>query len=679
MATVSTTLKMFDQFSQPLQRVVSQVNSAVSAMGRLQRALQVPAPPPIRVRLNLNLASLRTQINSAWRGLGTSGIVVQVRLDTARALRQASALRAQILSRIGTITARLSLTLPGNLNNLLTGLQRLVTQLLGAIERLRLPPGGGGDGGDGNDGGIAGRLSKLKGLAANPNVQELFRATLGGAMEQQRMQDMFIARTGDAQIGTAMFERFKADAMASGQDVNKFLQSTLSFFPVTQNTDQLTGLNSLAQRLSAFDSTGNGIEGAAAALKGVWSGDIASLAGSFNLPEADIRAFGLDELGKSGDVDGFIKAFDQLLEKQGMGQAAFETMLKSPAKQMEILGNNVRTAFANAGGSAVKGLLPIIVMLNDAFQAGKFQVFFDMLSLGLSWLVNVGLAAFTILKQGLAMLGEVAYNAGVVLLGLSPILLGVAAAAVVYLAYIKMLALWATIMEAKTRLWAAAEAALQFIMRLNPTLRIIMLIMGLVTAIATLIALTNGIKQVFSDVFGFAVDSAEGAVNAIVALINGAISGVNEVSGFFANLLGVEHKKIEEIEFKADFKKFKQSGQDMIKNFSMDELKSKIGLEMPGGLNNQDIPAQWNANIGEVLKVGGGGQINDKVDIPSEDLAAMRDLAEMKNIQNFVTLTPTVQVTTGDIHQPMDVNKMIRQIEEAMAREMAQNAEGVYR
>lgn len=88
-------------------------------------------------------------------------------------------------------------------------------------------------------------------------------------MEQQKMMDMFVARTGDAEIGTAMFEKFKADALKTGQDVNKSLQSTLSFFSATQNTDQLSKLNNFAQRMNAFDSAGNGIEGAAFALKGL--------------------------------------------------------------------------------------------------------------------------------------------------------------------------------------------------------------------------------------------------------------------------------------------------------------------------------------------------------------------------------------------------------------------------
>ncbi|AWB31520.1 hypothetical protein FDC06_08170 [Clostridium botulinum] len=70
--------------------------------------------------------------------------------------------------------------------------------------------------------------------------------------------------------------------------------------------------------------------------------------------------------------------------------------------------------------------------------------------------------------------------------------------------------------------------------------------------------------------------------------------------------------------------------------------------------------------------------IDDKIDISNEHLEMMRDLAEMESIQNFVTLTPTVQVTTGDIKEEADINKIISKIENYMENELANSAEGVY-
>lgn len=70
--------------------------------------------------------------------------------------------------------------------------------------------------------------------------------------------------------------------------------------------------------------------------------------------------------------------------------------------------------------------------------------------------------------------------------------------------------------------------------------------------------------------------------------------------------------------------------------------------------------------------------IDDKIDVSNEHLEMLRDLAEQESIQNFVTLTPTVQVTTGDIKEEADIDKIIAKIENYMEGELKSSAEGVY-
>ncbi|MGE6261101.1 hypothetical protein ACQKCU_25045 [Heyndrickxia sporothermodurans] len=82
--------------------------------------------------------------------------------------------------------------------------------------------------------------------------------------------------------------------------------------------------------------------------------------------------------------------------------------------------------------------------------------------------------------------------------------------------------------------------------------------------------------------------------------------------------------------------------------------------------------------IPKVGKVDEVDKINKSVDISSEDLKMLRELAEIKNIQNFVTLTPTVQVTTGDIKSESDIDKIIAQIENRLTNEVKSTAQGVY-
>jgi hypothetical protein len=82
--------------------------------------------------------------------------------------------------------------------------------------------------------------------------------------------------------------------------------------------------------------------------------------------------------------------------------------------------------------------------------------------------------------------------------------------------------------------------------------------------------------------------------------------------------------------------------------------------------------------ISNVGHVGSVGKVEDKVDISSEDLKMMRELAELNAIQNFVTLTPTVQVTTGDINSGADLNTIMTRISTVLQEELVSTAEGVY-
>src|SRR5690606_28101160 len=102
-----------------------------------------------------------------------------------------------------------------------------------------------------------------------------------------------------------------------------------------------------------------------------------------------------------------------------------------------------------------------------------------------------------------------------------------------------------------------------------------------------------------------------------------------------------------------------------------------------GGIGDVGAMADINKHLANIDKngldkVGKVGKIEDKVDISSEDLKLMRELAELKSIQNFVTLTPTVNVTTGDIRNDADIDTIIRRIEQSLEREIANSAAGVW-
>ncbi len=127
-------------------------------------------------------------------------------------------------------------------------------------------------------------------------------------------------------------------------------------------------------------------------------------------------------------------------------------------------------------------------------------------------------------------------------------------------------------------------------------------------------------------------------------------------------------------------------GQDIGQNLShaaskgikgaVDYLGDMFTMPKVPGLPGGDGSTTSVDSVGKVNEVG---KINDTVDISSEDLKTMRELAEMKNIQNFVTLTPSF--TFGDTHvrqEGRSVDEIIANIGDRLNEAIASGAQGVY-
>lgn len=82
-------------------------------------------------------------------------------------------------------------------------------------------------------------------------------------------------------------------------------------------------------------------------------------------------------------------------------------------------------------------------------------------------------------------------------------------------------------------------------------------------------------------------------------------------------------------------------------------------------------------DIGNVGHVGSVGKVDEDVNIADEDLKFLRDVAEMRYVQNFVTLTPTVAVD-AKISEKVDVDEVVSRIESKLEDEFTAAAEGVY-
>ncbi|MDP4110368.1 MAG: hypothetical protein Q8878_10120, partial [Bacillota bacterium] len=90
------------------------------------------------------------------------------------------------------------------------------------------------------------------------------------------------------------------------------------------------------------------------------------------------------------------------------------------------------------------------------------------------------------------------------------------------------------------------------------------------------------------------------------------------------------------------------------------------------GYNLIESIEQENSSVGKCAEYifDNNAGIEDGADISAENLKTMRGLAETKSIRNFIKLTPTVTVTTGDIKSETGVDGLVSKIERALSMEM---------
>lgn len=574
------------------------------------------------------------------------------------------------------------------------------------------------------------------------STKSMAQASVGAAWENQAIKEQYALRLGDADAGAAMFDRFRQEALQAGADAKEYLAGSLDNLAVTRDAEQASQLNRFARQLSLFDSQGGGLGGSFAALQAAMKGDVGSLSGRFGVSESLLQQFNIEELAKSGDMSGFIAAFDQMLEAANMGKAVMDTMFDSPTRKLEALQNNIQTMFAQAGEGAIQAFAPVIDLLYEAFQNGSFQPLFDALNIGLTlaadmlarvaqgviwiwelvsqyWpaiaatLLTLATAFIPMIISGLwGMVAPILAQAAAWAMANWPVLL--IAAAVGLLIYMlqqfgvtteeivgyvvgAFYVLFTAIYNKIAYLWNYLVIFAEFFINVfrDPIYAIKMLFYNLAI---------NFMEHVYN-----MVRSAEDFGGAFTKIIVGAVNGALETFNWFVDkingIFGTDFKRAElfdENNIHAVSDKIKNlmdrlekpvSDKDVVdlSGYRMKEknLKDSFdkGFDRGAGLLSKatnafnmknDSSSTGNGNIPRVDEVGRVGAINDTVDIASEDLVTMRELAEMQSIQNFVTLTPTVQVTTGDVHREADIDILVSKIESKLEEQFTSSAQGVY-
>lgn len=119
-------------------------------------------------------------------------------------------------------------------------------------------------------------------------------------------------------------------------------------------------------------------------------------------------------------------------------------------------------------------------------------------------------------------------------------------------------------------------------------------------------------------------------------------------------------------------KAFGNSVEDAMKSF--DGALSSISDPF-GGIDSFDMAESMSgANLGKVDEVG---KINSDVNIADEDIKLLKDVAEMRYVQNFVTLQPSIAMSAS-VTKDADFDTFYNQFGERITEEAYATAEGYY-
>lgn len=737
----------------------------------------------VRITLDVEVQSVAEQMQNRLRSLGSKtmkviidskdimrGIeqikqklgqsVIRIVIDPGDTVSQAAAIRKQIESQLQGIKVRIEIELPAKLQTAFQNIHNLVLRLIRLTKQLRVPSSGAGElqaalrrieelekqivslqdklndklrGGAREAGGFMSQLKGIAGvLATIAAAKALFTMTVGGAAGQQQYQDTFSARAGNEVVGTAIYNEITRQALKFGQNVDQAMSGSMSFMSNTMNPKKLAELNLLAMRLSKLNPA-EGLEGAAFSMKELLSGDYTSIVERFNMGRSMIQDSDALKAGKAGDMDGFIKGMDKLLNQQNMTQAAFEKMLDSPLAKWQKAVNTFKFEMAQAGKRGLEALTPLLNRINQLLESGKLVPFFNALSTGLWLIISLAVLFFEALGwigtafQSIwgvaqpflfAMGGAFAlwtltqipvliaqFNAMIVRLWLmlQPIIAQVVAwltiywpilligAAIGFLVY--ALYQWEDATAEVTGYVGGAFGILfgflfnrfayfgntivsvaEFFMNVwkDPIYAVKKLFFDLViNALQYMGNLAKGIEDILNKIPGLKVDIT-GGMDKVLKKLEDARDNLKSDKDV------VKLMRFEQIDYGEAFNK----GQDIGKkvgHYAADGVQSAIGAigDLFDSSGKKPVEAEV-TNIPDIGKVGELGKIKDTVDISNEDLRVMRELADMRSIQNFVTLTPTVQVTTGDIRETVDVDDVIHRIVEKTTNEIATSAQGVF-
>ncbi len=732
MATVATSLKMFDQMTRPLQQVTQALNLTISAMDQMSNS----ANKDIKITNTLNAA--RVAIQKTTIGFQ----------ELANA--QDKATKEQ-----------------NELNN--------------SFER-----------GTQSAGGLTGKVKGLLGTYLGFRAtKEGINATIGGAMEAQQQLFTIQGIMSNKDVGAAYFGNLQKKANDSVFAFEDFAGNARKFMQFTKNTNSLDKLANLSERLTLMDPT-QGLEGAGFALKEMMSGDGVSLKERFGFGKADIEILkaskSMDEFIGKFDTLLNQKGFtESMLEQYNQSAAAqfdnFKSNFKTAMAQagngaLEILApvfTQLNEAFSNGSfqpffDGLANGLVKTVEIIlklgegiswlwgifNEVFPVMRPIIFGVVAALAiykgvmLASAIATGISSFansiyaigaykacaSLAATELATYGKISaqtveamatasataaqwgFNAALLACPITWIIIGIIAIIVVIYAAVAAVNHFAgTSLSATGIICGAFMTALAFIGNLFVTLYnlVIDIIALFYNHFATF---AEFFANVFNDPIGSIVRLFSGMADSVLGILEGIASAIDTVfgsnlasavsgwrsslDGAVKNLVGDAKVKIprmdstslhmERFEYGKAYDSGYKFGENVSSKFDIGNLfdgigRTPYGPPAPGPdlnkWNESQGPGTLSNSLDDLNKSSKGSKnhlknIDDNMSASNEHLEMLRDLAEQDSIQNFVTLTPNVTFGDIQVREEADINKIISKIENYMENELVSSAEGVY-
>ena len=193
------------------------------------------------------------------------------------------------------------------------------------------------------------------------------------------------------------------------------------------------------------------------------------------------------------------------------------------------------------------------------------------------------------------------------------------------------------------------------------------------------------VKRLFVNFANSVLDVVKSIAEAIDAVFGSNLAnGITSLQDKMQNWLGEMpegYKVMDRMEMKS-IESYAKKGYNTGANIgagisdTVGSLFSNFGDTNPFGLDSSGF--SLGDGIGSIDSVGEVGKINSDVNIADEDIKLMKDVAEMRYVQNFVTLTPTVSQNIGTVNQNADVNALLAEAERVVSEDIAASAENIY-